>query len=132
MADNPVEVPHIEARFRTLSDNEKVNAEAWIADSWEILTSRRPSLSDDMDASTVSDNAVIRVISAMVIRRLQNPEGKSEESIDDYSYKRDPSTASGDLYVKNSEIDVVTPAVTGPRRTNSVRLVTYQQQVTPS
>lgn len=124
MTDSPASVPDVEARFRPLSDSEKLNAEAWIADSWDILVGHRPDLPDQID-DAVSASSVIRVICSMVIRRLQNPEGKSEESIDDYSYKRDPSTASGDLYVKNSELDSVTPSDTGPRRTNSVRLVAY-------
>lgn len=124
-ADNPVTVAHVEARFRSLSDSERVNAEAWIADSWAILLGHRPTLADDLEDLTVSENSVIRTICAMVIRRLMNPEGKSEESIDDYSYKRDPSTASGDLYVKSSELETVTPASTGPRSHRSVRLVAY-------
>lgn len=124
-ATNPVEVAHVEARFRTLSDSERVNAEAWISDSWDMLVGMRPDLPDDLDNNVVSESSVIRSICSMVIRRLMNPEGKSEESIDDYSYKRDPSTASGDLYVKQTELDAVTPAATGPRRRNSVRLVAY-------
>lgn len=122
--DNPVTVEHVEARFRSLSDPERLNAEAWIEDAWEILTERRPELSDDLDAENVSVGSVVRTVCNMVIRKLQNPDGKSKESIDDYSFERDRSIASGDLYVKDSELFAVTPS-SSRRITNSVRLVAY-------
>ena len=122
---NPVTVEHIAARFRPLSDQETVNAEAWIEDSWAILTEHRPTLDDDLDDSLVTESSVIRTVSAMVIRKLQNPDGKIEEAGDDYRFKRDDSTASGDLYVKGSELAAVTPSSSTGRTTNSVRLVAY-------
>lgn len=120
---NPATVADIEARWRSLSTAEQVNAEAFLDDAWWMLTARRPSLEADMTAGTVSTGNVTRVITAMVLRVLRNPDGKLSESIDDYQYTRDRLVSSGALYVTADELADVTPG--GRRQTGSVRLVAY-------
>lgn len=121
---NPVLVAHVEARFRPLSELEAINAEAWIEDVWSILLEHRPDLETDLDDETITENAVIRVVSEAVIRKLQNPDGKIEERGDDYGFKRHESTADGRLYVPQVDLTAVTPDASR-RTTNSVRLVAY-------
>lgn len=119
---NPATVAHIEARWRPLTTQETTNATAFLGDAWWMLTSRRPSLEDDMMAGTVSEGNVIRVVTAMVLRILRNPEGKLEETIDDYRYRRDSLVSSGALHVTSDELADVTPGRARPR---SVRLVAH-------
>jgi hypothetical protein len=40
-----------------------------------------------------------------VIRHLRNPDGKYQESIDDYSFTRDRTVAAGALYITDDEWD---------------------------
>ena len=119
----PATVADIEARWRPLSAQETTNAETFIGDAWWLLLGRRPTLEADMVAGTVSTGNVVRVIAAIVLRLLKNPDGKMEESIDDYRYRRDALVSSGALYVSDDELADLTPG--GYRRTGSVRLVAY-------
>lgn len=120
---NPATISDIEDRFRVLTAAERVNAEAYLEDAWWLLTGRLPALEANLTAGTVKVGNVVRVVSAMVIRVLRNPEGKLEESIDDYRYRRDSLVSSGVLSVTDAELADLTPGST--RRTGSVRLVAY-------
>lgn len=120
---NPATISDIEDRFRTLTATERTNAEAYLEDAWWLLTGRIPALEANMAAGTVKVGNVVRVVTAMVIRVLRNPEGKLEESIDDYRYRRDSLVSSGVLSVTDAELADLTPG--SGRRTNSVRLVAY-------
>ena len=123
---NPATVDDIEARWRPLSDQETTNATAYLQDAWWLLLGRRPTLEDDLTNDKVSEGNVIRVVVAMVLRILKNPDGKVEESIDDYRYRRDALLASGLLSVTGDELADITP---GRRRRRSVRLVAYNDDV---
>lgn len=123
---NPAVISDIEDRFRPLTPAEEVNATAHLEDAWQMLLSRLPNLEANMTAGTVTAANVIRVVSNMVIRILRNPEGKSEEQIDDYRYRRDALISSGALTVTADELADLTPAAA--RRINSVRLVAYGER----
>jgi hypothetical protein len=118
-----VQVTDIEARWRPLSGQDRTVAQSLLADAWALLTSRRPQLEADIASGSVSTASVVRVVSAMVIRVLRNPDGKLQESVDDYSYRRDSLVSSGVLHVTDSELADLTPA--GRARRSSVRLVVY-------
>lgn len=120
---NPATTSDIVDRFRPLTAAETNNAQAYLEDAWALVTGRLPSLEANMTAGSVTVANVVRVISAMVIRVLRNPDGKSEESIDDYRYRRDSLVSSGILAVTDDELADLTPAATRSR--NSVRLVAY-------
>lgn len=120
---NPATTDDIEDRFRVLTATERKNAEAYLEDAWWLLTGRLSNLEANMTAGTVKVGNVVRVVTAMVIRVLRNPEGKLEESIDDYRYRRDSLVSSGVLSVSDAELADLTPGA--GRRTNSVRLVAY-------
>jgi hypothetical protein len=95
---NPVVTADIEARFRTLTDAEENTAQALIDDAWAVLLMMVPDIEDRMTAGTTSTEAVVFVMSAMVLRVLRNPNGVRSWSVDDYSETRDNSLAAGSLY----------------------------------
>lgn len=119
---NPATIADLEARWRTLTADETGRAVAYLADAWWMLLGRRPNLEADITAGTVSVGNVVRVVSAMVLRVMSNPDGLLEEQIDDYRYRRDSLVASGALHVTADEMADITP---GRRRQRSVRLVAY-------
>lgn len=119
---NPATTADIEARWRTMTAGERVVANALLGDAWEMLLTRRPSLEDDLTAATVRQGNVVRVVTAMVLRVMRNPDGLLSETIDDYTYRRDSIVSGGLLHVTADELADITP---GRRRRSSVRLVTH-------
>lgn len=119
---NPTTIADIEARWRPLSDAEKVNANAFLLDAWAEILSRRPNLEADVTASKVSTENVIRVVCAMVLRVLRNPEGWDQESVDDWSGRRNSLVADGILRIAPDELASITP---GRATRRSVRLVVH-------
>lgn len=119
---NPASIADIEARWRPLSTQEATNAAAFLDDAWAYLTSRRTTLEADLTAGTVATANAIRVVCAMVLRVLKNPDGWAEESVDDWRGKRAEVLANGELFATPSEIADVTP---GRATRKSVRLVVY-------
>lgn len=119
---NPATIADIEARWRPLVDNEVTNATAFLGDAWAEILSRRPNLEADITAGTVGTENVIRVVSAMVLRVLRNPEGWDQESIDDWSGRRNALVADGILRITDEELAAITP---GRATRRSVRLVVY-------
>ncbi len=118
---NPATVPDLQDRWRPLSPQETVNAEAFLDDAWALLLDKRRTLEADVTAGTVSEANVRRVVCAMVLRVLKNPDGWEDESIDDWRGKRAAAVASGELHVTPSELATITPG----RRRGGVRLVAY-------
>jgi hypothetical protein len=125
---NPATVSDLEARWlrpKPLTESERRVAQEYLDDAWEaILLPRRLTLPAQMLAGEVAERTVRRVLCAMVLRVFMNPEGKSEESIDDYRYRRDAAVASGELYVSDGELADVTP-IASRAKSRSVRLVAY-------
>ncbi len=119
---NPATISDIEARWRPLVDLEPINATAFLDDAWAELLSRRPTLEADMTATTVTTANVVRVVCAMVLRILKNPDGWDQESIDDWSGRRNALVADGVLRVTAEELASVSP---GRSTRRSVRLVVY-------
>lgn len=119
---NPASIADVEARWRPLSDSEFVNAEAFLGDAWAEVLSRRPNVEADMAAGSISEANVVRVVAAMVLRVLRNPEGYDQESIDDWSGRRSALVADGVLRITPDELAAITP---GRSVRRSVRLVTY-------
>jgi hypothetical protein len=110
-----------------MSDQELLNAKAFLTDAWWLLTTRLPALETAMLSSDplvfVSADNVRRVVTNMVLRMLRNPEGFVTESIDDYSYRRATAIASGALSILPDELVELTPG--GRRRVRSIRLVAH-------
>ena len=119
---NPASTSDIESRWRPLSAQETTNADVFLDDAYAMLLGRRPNLEADVAAGTVTEANVVRVLCAMVLRVLRNPEGYDSETIDDYTYRRNAIVSSGALHVTSDELADVTP---GRRIRRSVRLTVY-------
>jgi hypothetical protein len=118
---NPASTNDIVERWRPLTSQEETVALRLLDDAWDLLLGRRKTLEADVLAGTVTYSTVIRVLCAMVMRVMRNPEGWSEEAIDDWRGKRAEVLASGELNVTPTELADLTPA--GVARRHSVRLV---------
>jgi hypothetical protein len=118
---NPASTNDIAERWRPLTSQEEMVALRLLDDAWDLLLGRRKTLEADVLAGTVTHPTIIRVLCAMVMRVMRNPEGWSEEAIDDWRGKRAEVLASGELNVTPTELADLTPV--GVARRHSVRLV---------
>jgi hypothetical protein len=120
---NPATVADLADRFwRPLTIREQTIGQTWLDDAYGLLAARLPLLEANVLAGTVQTNDVVRVVCAMVARVFGNPEGKNQEAIDDYSYRRADAVADGILRVTSDEIGDLTP---GRKSNRSVRLIAY-------
>lgn len=119
---NPATVADIVARWRPLSTQETTNATVFLSDAWEEILGRRPALEADIASGAVRTANVVRVVAAMVLRVLKNPDGWDQETIDDWSGRRNKLVADGILRITDDELAAITPR-RGKR--HSVRLVNY-------
>lgn len=99
----PATTSDLQARsFRTLTSQELTVGGTLLEDAYSIVLARVPSVGD-----RVSDTAfralVVQVQCSMVLRVLRNPDGKLEESIDDYRYRLDQAVSTGALYISDDE-----------------------------
>lgn len=104
---NPVTVPDLEVRFRSLTEPEKKTAEALLADAWEELQARVPALKARRQAQLVSDGLVVRVVAAMVVRVLRNPDALRSWVVDGDSFTRDQLVSSGLLFITPDEVELL-------------------------
>lgn len=111
---NPAIISDLEARFRPLTDAELPNAEALLDDAWEELQARIPDLTARRDAGSVSDGLVRRVVTAMVVRVLRNPDAIRQWGVDDATFTRDTLVSSGLLFVSADEVALLSGAPIGP------------------
>lgn len=111
----PATPQHVVARWRPLTPAEETITYALLADAWLIVQSRFPTIQDRLDAvpPTVDVEAVRMVLASMVLRVLRNPDGKTQESIEDYSYTVNSAVASGQLYVTDDEFRLLAVSSTG-------------------
>lgn len=111
MATNPATASDLQARsLRTLSAQELSVGATLLGDAWNIILARVPSVADRLDALPADlafKALVVQVECAMVLRVLSNPDGKLEESVDDYSYRIDAALSTGALYLSDAEEDVL-------------------------
>jgi hypothetical protein len=106
VAVNPATSSDLVARsLRPLTPQEIVWGETRLGDAFGQLVAARPSIATRLDAGDLPFKAlVIQVLCAMVLRVLSNPNGKLEESIDDYRYRLDAAVSTGSLYATDAEI----------------------------
>lgn len=127
--DNPAAPTDIAIRWRPLTDLEEINAGALIGDAWRMIRRRiTDAVLDEKaaDPETGPDYIadVRMVICNAVIRVLKNPDGKRQESIDDYSWTRDRVLSAGVLYVTDDEWRIL--GVTGAGRGAAFQIDTTQ------
>lgn len=108
MATNPASSQDLQDRsFRTLTQGELDVGDTLLDDAWAIMLTAKPNVNDRLNVTpkdTVFEALVIQILCAMVMRVLNNPEGKLEESQDDYRYRLDSAVSSGALYISDSEL----------------------------
>lgn len=107
MASNPATQFDLENRsLRTLTTQEASAGTTLLDDAWSQVVAAVPSVATRLDAVPVVPsfvNLVIQIECAMVLRVLNNPNGKLEETVDDYSYRLDQAVSSGALYLSEAE-----------------------------
>ncbi|WP_020141137.1 hypothetical protein [Streptomyces sp. 351MFTsu5.1] len=84
---------------RDLTATEERQATAWLKDASALILDRFPQY------ATAPTDISLKVCCAMVLRKLDNPNGKRQESIDDYSYTIDSSRSRGEIYLSEEEAD---------------------------
>lgn len=101
----------VERRFsRDLTERERIQVTEWLDDVESSILNRIPDLADLIDSGALSERTVVKVESQAVIRKLDNPQGKLTERIDDYSWTRAQSTATGELELTDAEWEELTPS----------------------
>lgn len=103
MVDNPATPADLIARsLRTLSDQEQTVGATLLGDAWTIITTEVPSVPARITDDTFKA-LVVQIECAMVLRVLNNPDGKLSEQIDDYTWRRDAAVSTGLLYLADAE-----------------------------
>lgn len=127
------DVAEVQDRFpdRQLTDAELVFVLSRLDDAETYLLARFPNLAARVSAGMLAAAAVQRVQVEMVLRVLRNPDGKSQESIDDYSWRRDGAVSSGLLYATDDELAELTPQA-GTLRLGTVRIGSYHSAGAPT
>lgn len=106
---NPATAGDIESRWRPLTTDEAIVGTTLLEDGWLLLKGRVVDLEDRMDDEADLPAAVKRVLANAVIRVMKNPDGKRQESIDDYSWTRDNAVSAGELYFTDAEMASLIP-----------------------
>lgn len=88
---------------RDLTSPEVRRATAWLADAEALILKRFPAY------ATTPTAVSKKVCCAMVLRVLTNPDGKRQESLDDYSYTVDSSRSRGEVYLSDDEAEELRP-----------------------
>lgn len=108
MATNPATINDLTSRsLRTLTTRELEVGPFLIDDAWAIIINARPSVATRLDASPYDAalaSLVVQIECAMVLRVLNNPDGKLEEQGDDYRYRLDQAVSTGALYLSDAEL----------------------------
>lgn len=94
----------VEAAWRPLTSDELRIIDSRLAYVSATIRAKVIGVDTRIAAGTLDPELVKGVTVEVVLRNLKNPEGKSEEQIEDYRYKRDTSTSSGQLLLTDDEI----------------------------
>ncbi len=110
---NPTVVTDLEERFRPLTVDETRVATALLVDAWEELLVRVHDLEARMADGRVTEGLVRRVVAAMVIRVLRNPDAIRQWQVDDASFTRDALVSAGLLYASDEEVALLAGSPAG-------------------
>lgn len=126
---NPATTEDVAARWRPLSDTETTVAETRLNDAWLMLKRHATRRGVDVEDEILTDDdlfaEVVRVLATAVLRVLMNPEGKTQESGDDYAYTRGGGNADADgvLRITDEELDDLFPGLAETGRAFSIDLL---------
>lgn len=105
--DNPVDVETLNLPVRLMrapTAAETAFAEVLIGDAWEEIRGRVPTLDARFAAGLVTEGQVLKVIAAMVLRPLRNPDALRQWTVDNDSFTRDSAVSAGLLYVTPEDV----------------------------
>jgi hypothetical protein len=95
---------------RPISDAVEVaQVNAWLGDVESMILAKIPTLVALVAAGAPSEATVVRVECQAVIRKVQNPDGKVAENIDDYGYRYNENARRGELFLTDEEWADLTP-----------------------
>jgi len=111
--------------MRPLSPVEVMAVGQWITQLSALIRYRRPGIDALISDQKLPQEVVVGAIAASIARKLSNPEGKMQESVDDYAYRRADAVADGTLYISDADWAMLTPPSATGGRVRSVRLAAY-------
>lgn len=94
----------VEDAWRSLTEAELAVVDSRLGFISAIIRAKVRDVDARIAAGTLDADLVKYVAVEAVLRKFRNPDGKSEEQIEDYRYRRDASTAGGSLYLTDDEI----------------------------
>lgn len=101
--------------LRALTSQEVAVGTVLLSDAFSILVARVPSVVSRLDTVDAAFRSlVVQVQCAMVLRVLNNPDGKLEETGDNYSYRLDAAVSTGALYLSDAEAVLLEQGNTSP------------------
>jgi hypothetical protein len=106
MATNPATADDLRSRsLRPLTPAQLQWGTTALDDAWNIIVTRLPAIAVRLDSNPPAafTALVVQVECAMVLRVLTNPDGKLQETIDDYTYRLDAARSTGALYLSDAE-----------------------------
>lgn len=111
VAVTAAEITH---RWRPLTDAEAATIGGKSEDAWTRIVGTVPGIEENLTAGTVAEATVKSVMISMIVRVLKNPDSVRtvQSSIDDYNGSRtlDNAVSTGELYLTDFEIGLLTPA----------------------
>lgn len=113
MANPVADIERLEASFeRPLVEDaelkERSAATQWLDDAWGIVQDEIPGVIrrmalDEADPAHLRNDSVARVVVAMVIRVLRNPDARRQLGEDTFQETVDQAVSSGQLYISEVE-----------------------------
>ena len=98
MASSPLATPaDVEGIWQTLTPAQQSRASGLLDYASAMLRQALPSIDAWLADGSVSEVLVRSTVANAVRRVLANPDGKAQESIDDYSWTRAANAASGEI-----------------------------------
>lgn len=91
-------------RWRPLTAAEAAVADVLLADASGIVRSMVPGVDERIADGSLSAALVASTVVRAVLRVLRNPDGKVQEAVDDYSYRRADGVADGSLYISDADL----------------------------
>lgn len=116
----PIEVTSgdIAGVWRPLSTAEAALVPGLSSQAWIRLLNAASALDDDLQADRVTEDEAKSAMISMIIRVLKNPDSVRQlsKSYDDWSKSQtlDSSVSTGELYVNQHELGLVTPLAEVP------------------
>lgn len=109
-----VTAQQIENRWRPLTPAEATTVPGKSEDAWTRILATVPGIEEHLSTGAVAEATVQSVMVSMIVRVLKNPDSvrTHQQSIDDANESRtlDSAISTGELYLTDYEIGLLTPA----------------------